>query len=516
MSFSFLSSCAVNGVLTGGPKDIEAPELIEEKSEKPGATRFNKKELIFEFNENIEIKNAIKQVVISPPLKFLPQIKSRAKKLIFAFNDEEVLKDNTTYVVNFGETIQDLNEQNKLINFKYVFSTGDQIDSLSVSGNVLASSTGKGIENIVVLLYDNLSDSAIVKEKPFYFTKTDKDGKYLIENIKQDTFRLFAIQDNNTNYTWNEATENIAFYDSLLLWVDTTKLSKNLSMSAADITPRVLSRDDKNFGVIKLKLSRPMETVPIVSSIEPTDFKTFSRIKGDSLIINYYTQADSFIISLYNDTLKMLVPSAREFKDTLRIQSNFIIPAFNPYDSLTFILSNPATTFDATKIIITDSLNRPIMVSPKTDKTGRNLSLHGELPRRSKLQIRFLPNAITDIYGDGNSLTEMNVKTVGDENLGNVRLFIENLDSTKSYIVNFMQAQRIMKVIHIKGKSSLMWEVSRLLPEVFRVQIIEDENRNGVWDSTRYWQKKQAEKIINRELEKLRENWTMETKIFWE
>ena len=303
---------------------------------------------------------------------------------------------------------------------------------------------------------------------------------------------------------------------SLLLWVDTTKLSKNLSMSAADITPRVLSRDDKNFGVIKLKLSRPMETVPIVSSIEPTDFKTFSRIKGDSLIINYYTQADSFIISLYNDTLKMLVPSAREFKDTLRIQSNFIIPAFNPYDSLTFILSNPATTFDATKIIITDSLNRPIMVSPKTDKTGRNLSLHGELPRRSKLQIRFLPNAITDIYGDGNSLTEMNVKTVGDENLGNVRLFIENLDSTKSYIVNFMQAQRIMKVIHIKGKSSLMWEVSRLLPEVFRVQIIEDENRNGVWDSTRYWQKKQAEKIINRELEKLRENWTMETKIFWE
>ena len=76
LSMGCLSSCAVNGVLTGGPKDIEAPELIEEKSEKPRATRFNKKELIFEFNENIDVKNAIKQVVISPPIKFLLQMLS--------------------------------------------------------------------------------------------------------------------------------------------------------------------------------------------------------------------------------------------------------------------------------------------------------------------------------------------------------------------------------------------------------------------------------------------------------
>ena len=79
-----------------------------------------------------------------------------------------------------------------------------------------------------------------------------------------------------------------------------------------------------------------------------------------------------------------------------------------------------------------------------------------------------------------------------------------------------MQSQRILQEITVKEKSSAQWKINHLLPETYRVQIIEDENRNGIWDSTRYWQKKQAEKIMTMELEKLRENWTMETKIIWE
>ena len=104
--------------------------------------------------------------------------KSKEKKVIVEFDEEEVLKENTTYTINFGESIVDYTEGNPLTNYTFVFSTGEFIDSLSVSGTVVNSFTGEAQENVMVSLYDQLQDSVIYEERPLYFAKTDKSGRF--------------------------------------------------------------------------------------------------------------------------------------------------------------------------------------------------------------------------------------------------------------------------------------------------------------------------------------------------
>ena len=189
----FCFACASSGSLGGGPKDKTPPMVIAENSSQNFQTNFASRSFELTFDEFVVLKDPIKQIVVSPPLTYIPIVKARGKKITFSFNEKEIIKDSTTYTVNFGEAIQDLHENNKLDNFRFVFSSGDIIDSLSVKGKVFDVLTGKPLPNITVMLYDKLDDSSFVKEKPFYFARTNKEGDYSIENIKKDTFRVFLF-----------------------------------------------------------------------------------------------------------------------------------------------------------------------------------------------------------------------------------------------------------------------------------------------------------------------------------
>ena len=142
---------------------------------------------------------------------------TKEKKTVVIDLEEEKLRDNTTYTINFGEAIQDLTEGNAPKDFRFIFATGPYIDSLSVQGTVRDAFTNELKEDVFVILYDNLEDSVVNKERPYYFAKTDKTGKFRIPNVKQDTFKIFALIDNNFNYLFDAENEQIGFLNQNII-----------------------------------------------------------------------------------------------------------------------------------------------------------------------------------------------------------------------------------------------------------------------------------------------------------
>ena len=195
---------------------MEPPKLDTLNSTRNFQTRFKKQTIVLAFDEWVELRDAFTQVVVSPPLEHRPEIVRKKKTIQLRFDEREVLRDSATYVINFGQAIRDLTEGNAA-EIVFVFSTGDYIDSLSVEGRIVDAYTAKPVENVLFMLYENLADSVVRKERPFYFTRTDKEGNFKVSNVKSGRFKAFALLDQNLNYRYDSDAEKIAFLDEPLL-----------------------------------------------------------------------------------------------------------------------------------------------------------------------------------------------------------------------------------------------------------------------------------------------------------
>ena len=168
------------------------------------------------FDEFIVLDNVNQQLIVSPPMEEKPEVKLRKKTIIVQF--EEVLKDSTTYTFNFGNSIKDLHEGNKLLNYEYVFSTGDVLDSLSVKGTLkYASDLSDPEESITIMLYNDLRDSVPLTDIPLYVGRSDDSGVFSVNNLRPDVYKVFALKDGNNNLLFDLPTEEIGFLDSSLM-----------------------------------------------------------------------------------------------------------------------------------------------------------------------------------------------------------------------------------------------------------------------------------------------------------
>src|ERR1044072_834737 len=205
--------CAQIVTPDGGPKDTSPPYAVH-YSPDSAATNFHGTKIVITFNEYISLNDLNKQLIISPAVKRKPEVTVRKKDLVIQFKD--TLEPNTTYSISFGKAIRDITESNVLNNFRYVFSTGPYIDSLKCSGRVVNAQNLRGEKNVLVMLYRNTSDSAPYREKPYYYTRTDDDGNFMLTNLAAATYRIFALADEGEDYLFNTPDERIAFSDSLL------------------------------------------------------------------------------------------------------------------------------------------------------------------------------------------------------------------------------------------------------------------------------------------------------------
>ncbi|MBE9510723.1 MAG: Ig-like domain-containing protein [Bacteroidetes bacterium] len=209
-------NCARVGSPIGGKKDILPPEIIESNPDNY-SKNFGSDKIEIELNEFIRLNNLQQKLVISPPLDEKPEIFVRGKSIIIELGKQE-LKKNTTYTFSFYDAIVDNNEGNPIEDYEFVFSTGNRLDSLSVNGIVLnAFDLEPDEEGVEVLLYDLLDDTIPQTTLPLYIGKPDEEGKFRINNVKADTFRIFALKDGNRNHYFDQAGEAFAFLDSTLL-----------------------------------------------------------------------------------------------------------------------------------------------------------------------------------------------------------------------------------------------------------------------------------------------------------
>jgi hypothetical protein len=212
-----LAQCAKIGSPSGGPRDIAPPVLLKSKPLNR-STLFTGTQIELTFDEFINSQGMSQELVISPPMEDMPEIRMRGKTLLIEFMED--LRENTTYTLSFGETIKDLNEGNILRNFEFVFSTGGKLDSLGVLGMAVQAFNLEFPETedpFFVMLYENLSDSAPLLEIPDYIGKITPQGAFLINNIRPGTYRLFALQDLNRSFKYDVPEEMIGFTDTTLL-----------------------------------------------------------------------------------------------------------------------------------------------------------------------------------------------------------------------------------------------------------------------------------------------------------
>lgn len=211
--FTFIS-CARMGEPDGGWYDETPPKVIG-ASPAERATDVNSKKINIYFDEFVKLDNASEKVVVSPPQIETPEIKAQGKHISVTLLDK--LKPNTTYTIDFSDAISDNNEGNPMGNYTYSFSTGDHIDTLEVSGYVLEAENLEPIKGILVGLYSNQNDTAFEKEPMLRVSRTDSRGRFVIRGVAKGDYRIYALQDADGNYMFNQKSEKIAFTPEVIM-----------------------------------------------------------------------------------------------------------------------------------------------------------------------------------------------------------------------------------------------------------------------------------------------------------
>lgn len=204
-----VAACANMGRPEGGPRD-ELPPVYVRSNPSMGQLNVKGNKITVEFDENIALDDAMNKIVVSPAQRTTPAISSNAKRVTVELRD--TLLPNTTYTIDFADAIKDLNEGNVLDGLALDFATGDTIDTLRISGMVFEAQTLEPAQGMLVGVYSNLEDSAIHTLPMDRITKTNQLGQFTIRNLKEGSYRIFALNDVNRDYHWDRS-EDVAFYD---------------------------------------------------------------------------------------------------------------------------------------------------------------------------------------------------------------------------------------------------------------------------------------------------------------
>ncbi len=534
-----LAACARPVAPQGGPKDTTPPAVVPEKSTPNMTTRFAEREFHLSFDEWVTLQDVGAQVLVSPPLAKRPEVTLKGHTVTFKFDKDEVLRPNTTYTINFGTSVKDLHEGNPAQDLRFVFSTGDVIDSLSVAGPVVDAFSGEPLENIAVMLYDaELADSAVRKERPYYLARTDKAGQFSIANVRAGAFRCVAIDDANQNLKWDGEAERIGFPDSLLAVTDSLSVLPAIRLFRLAPTPRLLAPNANQYGLIKLGYSALPDSLPLQPSLP--DLRWISERDQDTLLL-WYERPDSVAWELIAgpDTVPVRALSRAGFladnqvgfadervaapSKSLKRQTAAPPPAagprppqvvnIRPAKPVTLRFRTPVSRIDTSKCLLVraDSLEiRDFTLLPDA-ASPRALRLDIPWLEGQRYTLTLLPDAVVDFYGVANSDTLRRIFVVPEEKqLGSLNLSIEGLTDSMAYILRLMNGNTVEEE---RLFTALAPETTFLLPQLqpatYAVQLIEDRNANGRWDPGDYFANRQPERVFIKKLDALRANWEL-------
>nr|WP_262914332.1 Ig-like domain-containing protein [Tenacibaculum aquimarinum] len=510
-----LYDCARKGRPDGGPKDETAPILVT--ANPPNETiKFNKKKIRIYFDEYVVLKDLNKQLVVSPPMKSPPIISPQGTPSKY-INIEilDTLKQNTTYTFNFGNAVQDNNENNKLESFKYVFSTGDYIDSLTLKGSVKDAIERDLAKNTSVLLYkldSSFTDSIIYKKKPLYVSNTLDSNNYQFTNLQKGKYLLLALKEENNNYLFSSKTDKIAFsIDTISLPRDSV-VNKELVLFK-ELQPYKFKRGKEvtkgriQFGFEGEKTA--ME-VTLLSKV-PENFKDFTQFEKDKDTLNYWftpIEQDSlnFIVSNTNIKDTTTVFLRKKKIDSLNVLAS-ASGNLHLNDTLFFKTNNPIVKTDDTKFSLVDKDTVAVKFQLKKENINKYAFIFDKEPS-NKYAIKVLPNAFLDVYNTTNDSINLSLKTKAIDDYGSITLTIDNQTESPIILELLSKNKKVVSRKYIKDQNKV--EFSLLDPQTYSIRAIIDTNKNNRWDTGDFLQKFQPEKIIYFEKElKIRANWIL-------
>jgi len=507
-------SCAKRGNITGGAKDTIAP-VLKMSFPKNFNTNFKGNEIKLTFDEYIKLKDLKKQLIISPPMKNDPLIlpTNVSKYLTIKIND--TLQPNTTYSFNFGQSITDNNEGNALNQFKYVFSTGATIDSLSIVGTV-KDAYNKDVESFVsVMLYDvndKFKDSVVYNQMPRYITNTlDSLKTFKLENLKAGQYLLVGMKDYNSNNKFNPKKEKIgfekqfitipnesAFELKLFKEVMPFKAIKPIQVSANKLLLPYEGKENNSKIVLKNK-----------SEILSTIITKFP--KKDSLQVWFKpVKTDSLALAVSQDKFK----GDFKFKiKTQKIDSINIVAVqksvLNFREQFTLESATPLTKIDHSKIKLLNKDSVSVDFTTKYDDFNQRLFFDFKKEPSEKYTITIMPDALNDYLGQPNDtlVYKLNTKTLSD--YGNLRV---NLQNVKHFpvIVDLLDTKgEVVASEYSEKNTQIVFDL--LEPALFTLRIIYDDNKNKIWDTGNYLEKRQSEEVVyfSKEID-VRANWDVD------
>lgn len=510
-------NCAKTGTPTGGEKDTEPPKVVKE--EPAGlSTNFEAEEIRIYFDEYIKLKDLQKQLIVSPPLKNLPEISpqgSASKYLEIKIKD--TLLPNTTYVFNFGQSITDNNEGNPYEFYKYVFSTGDYIDSLSLYGMVKDAVEKNPDQFVSVMLYEvneEYKDSIVYNEVPTYITNTlDSAVTFQLTNLKAGTYKLVAMKDVGNNNLFNQKTDKIAFLEEeITVPTDSVyllTLFKEIPNFRAS-RPSLASGNRMIFGYEGIRDSMKINLVTQVS--DTFDFKIVPDQKKDTL---YYwfkgAPQDSlqFEFPVADSTVVYTVKMKDLPKDTLALSPNQgrNLSLKKPF---AIVASTPLVAADTNKIEILDKDSVAVKFSTKIDEINNQLDFDFAKAPDDAYQITLLPEAITDFFGNTNDTLIYPLRTKKLSEYGNMNVVLVDVPSYPIVLQLTTEKGDLIEEIHSE-KERASYYFQHLDPGNYLMRIIFDVNNNKKWDTGDYLRKIQPEKILYYQgTIEVRANWEIE------
>jgi len=499
----FNTHCASIQQPMGGPKDSIPPKVLKETPINL-SRNFKSKEIVIEFDEFVKLQNELKEISVTPDMDKIPIYKIKKKSLVITLPD--TLEEKTTYTINFGKALGDYNEGNPLLNYSYVFATGDQIDSLNISGNVSNALTLEKEKEVTVMLIPTRQDSIFGKRKANIFTLTDSAGNFKIHNLKEDTYHIYALKEKNNDRIFNGTDEEIGFLtDSFLLNKDTSNIRLAIS-KPVPTTFRLLDRKIEKNGTINFIFNRPI-TNPDIEVLSP------SSLDQDK-IVNYSSTRDSasmWLSELTFDSLKVRITENNQVLDSttirrsknekydrdLIITDNINSQKVNKIKHIILNSTAPIKSFDKQNIILTeDSVSRTNFQLVKDTSSNRSYIIRYNWRPKRNYELDLKENAFQGHFGEKSKAVKRKFTLDETENFGDVILKLNVPDTIgNQYLVQITNEKKENIFLSTAIRKSDRLVFKQFPGGKYLIRIVYDINRNNKWDPADVEKRTQPEKV---------------------
>ncbi|MBS1933467.1 MAG: Ig-like domain-containing protein [Bacteroidetes bacterium] len=447
------TGCAVIVPPSGGLKDTLPPVLLSAVPQNQ-TLKFNGKLITFTFDEYVQLADKDKNLIINPPPKSTPTIEAKLKTITIRLRD--TLQPNTTYSIDFGNSLRDINEGNILKNFVYVFSTGKYIDSMELSGRVLIAMTGKPDSTLSVILHSNLADSAVSTKPPRYIAKLDSAGGFTFHNLAPGTYNIYALKAEGGVKEYTSKSQVFAFADS---------------------------------PVVIKNLNAPVMLYAYAEEAEAPKKPSGSNAKSNT------------------------PPKPADKDKRLKFQVNTSNGDFNILDTFSITFATPLKSFDSTKLHFMDEQFADIPAAQYKivrDTSNKKVSILYKWPVDTKYHLIAEKEFAEDTLEHKLlKIDTINIHTKRESEYAEVHLRFRNLNMAKHPVLQFIQGETV-KYSHVFKIPE--FKAVYFLPGEYELRILYDDNQNGIWDPGNFEKRLQPEKafpvkIPNKKKLNIKANW---------